>query len=180
MVKVKNLTLEYASQCLSYDPETGIFVWKERPQEHYKTINGWKIFIGKFANKIAGKNNENDYSYIKIDKKVYASHQLAFLFMEGKFPDTEVDHINGIKNDNRWVNLRKSNRYLNNYNTKVKKNSASGIKGVFFNKKANLYFSTIRVYGKRIHLGYFKTKEECAKARKEAELKYHGEYARAS
>ena len=136
--------------------------------------------MSKWANKTAGTTDKDGYCYIKIGKKIYSCHRLAFLMMTGKHPINEIDHIDGDKHNNKWSNLREATRTENNRNTKVKSNSRSGIKGVFFNKRCSLYFSSIRVNGKRFHLGYFKTIEECLGARKAAEVKYHGNFARQS
>ena len=171
----KDVTYEYASQCLAYCPHTGAITRKFRPREHFETEKGWKI-SNKWAGKEAGTKVVGDYRYVKIDGSMYAVHRLAFLLMNGSFPDNEVDHINGNKSDNSWSNLRVCNRIQQNQNIKVKNTSASGIKGVFFNKRANLWFSTIRHNGKRIHLGYFKTKEECAAAYAKAAIDFHGEF----
>jgi hypothetical protein len=89
-----------------------------------------------------------------------------------------VDHINGDGLDNRLCNLRVVTIAQNNMNSRVRNDSQSGIKGAYYDKKADSYYSRIRVDGENIYLGTFKTAEEAAEAYAEASRKYHGEYGR--
>ena len=91
--------------------------------------------------------------------------------------DMFVDHINGNTYDNRKCNLRIVTHQQNMMNTKLRYNN-SGAKGVYHDKKYNNYKAKIKFNKKLIHLGTFDTLEEAIKARKEAEAKYFGEYAR--
>lgn len=88
-----------------------------------------------------------------------------------------TDHINGDKLDNRRENLRICTQHQNTMNNKVSKNNKLGVKGVsltLFGK----YRARIMFNGVEIRLGHYETLEEATKARKQAECKYFGEYAR--
>lgn len=91
--------------------------------------------------------------------------------------DMEVDHINCNKADNRKENLRICHHYQNSKNRKKKSNNTSGIVGVTYDKRRNKWVARIWDNGKKIHLGEFKDIEDAIKTRKEAEIKYYGEYA---
>ena len=82
------LTQERLKELLHYDPETGYFTWKISPNNAVK--------VGSVAG-----TSMNNYIRIIIDHKAYLAHRLAFLYMEGYFPEHEVDHINRIRDDNR-------------------------------------------------------------------------------
>lgn len=71
------------------------------------------------------------YLRVMIFGKSYALHKLAFLYMTGELPPDEVDHINRIKTDNRFSNLRLSDKRGNCGNTGLRKHNTTGYKGVF-------------------------------------------------
>lgn len=87
----------------------------------------------------------------------------------------DVDHINHDTLDNRKVNLRVCEHYRNCENKRVTKNKI-GVTGVGKKKGLNKYHANIMVKKKSIHLGYFYELSDAIKARKDAELKYFGEY----
>ena len=88
----------------------------------------------------------------------------------------DVDHINHNKLDNRKINLRLVDECQNLWNMKTPITNKSGTKGVSFYSARNRWEAGIKVRSKKIHLGKFKNIEDAIKARKEAEIKYHGEY----
>lgn len=88
-----------------------------------------------------------------------------------------VDHINRDRLDNRKCNLRVCTRTENNRNVGKKSTSAGRFKGVFWNKKAKIWYVRIGVNGKSKYIGCFKDDIEAARAYNEAAIKYHGEFA---
>ena len=164
----KNSTLTQArlKELLRYDPETGIFT-------RIKSISP-TARIGDIAGCI---DKSTGYLRIRIDYVLYYSHRLAFLYVEGVWPDVHVDHISGIRDDNRWENLRHADDALNSKNMKMSKNNTTGIVGVCLFKPKNcndlIYFkSRIIVDNAQIYLydgpDFF---EACAR-RKSAEIKH--------
>jgi hypothetical protein len=98
----------------------------------------------------------------------------------GDIPDGHhIDHINGIKLDNRRENLRVVSASVNQANRKrLNRNNRSGMRGVSFSLKAsprNPWKAQIMANRRQIHLGLFATKEEAVAARVAAEIQYYGE-----
>jgi HNH endonuclease/AP2 domain len=162
------LTQKRLKELLHYNPETGIFTWLMKPSPQANRIS---------ADNIAGHINVEGYFVIGIDGKVYKAHRLAWFYMAGVWPN-QIDHINGIRNDNRWCNLRLVKKSQNALNRGENKNNTSGIKGVSWYKKYEKWVAQIGKNKKRINLGYFDTKEEAHAAYCEAAIKYFGEFMR--
>lgn len=145
------ITQSELKEQLNYDSETGIFTRLISNHKKYK--------IGD----IAGYLNKRGYVSIRLNSISYRAHRLAWLYMTGKFPIYDIDHINGIKNDNRLVNLRDIEHFKNCQNLlKPKTNNTTGYLGVSKNK--NGYVSFISVKNKPIYLGSFSSKEEASSA----------------
>ena len=154
------LTQAELKEQLHYNPETGLFT--------RLVANSNSVNIGDIA------NNLDRYGYIQIsiNNKNYKAHRLAFLYIEGELPPEQVDHINHIRNDNRWINLRKVTNQENQKNRTISKNNTSGVVGVVWYKRDKIWKAQIKINGKNKHLGYYAYKSEAAKARKAAEKKY--------
>lgn len=154
------LSVEEVKSLLDYDPLTGLFSWK---------IKYFTLYPGKPA----GSKGVNGYLSVCIKRKNYYLHRLAFYVTYGYMPEI-VDHINCIRSDNRILNLRETDIYGNNQNTKVRKNNKSGVKGVYWHAATKKWAAVITVKRKSIHLGCFATIEQAKKARREAAEKYQG------
>lgn len=112
------------------------------------------------------------YKRIRLDRVVYACHRLAFLYMTGEWPRYGVDHINGNRLDNAWENLRDVPSRVNSQNMrKAVRTNPTGLLGVTTYK--NRYLSRIRVNGKLVYLGQFKTPEEAHQSYVLAKRKMH-------
>jgi len=127
---------------------------------------------------IAGSLRPDGYIQIKVKNKMYLAHRLVWLYLHGKWPDQEIDHKNGIGDDNRPSNLREASREDNLRNRRKPKHNTSGTKGVSFNKAAQKWQAYVRVDKKMVHLGLFDTIEEAAAKRSAASRKHYGEFAR--
>jgi hypothetical protein len=170
-----SITAEYVRSILDYDSETGIFTWKRRPVSHFKNERYMKYWHTRCYGKPVEYKHGDGYLQLSIDGKQYLAHRIVFLIMTGDIPK-EIDHINNIKTDNRWENLRAVNRTQNNWNRYVRKDSSSGIKGVVFHPNSKKWRAQIRLGEKTKHIGLFHTKEEAGEAFADFAKKIQGEY----
>lgn len=154
--------LEIAQETLSYDAETGDFRWT-RPQA---------VWIA--AGDIAGSlHKHTGYRYIGIAGKKHKAHRLAWLMTYGELPPSGVDHINGVRHDNRLVNLRLATYAENQQNRKLDVRNKSGYTGVFWSKELKRWRARICVNRKITNLGVFDTPELAHDAYVVAKAKLH-------
>ncbi len=99
-------------------------------------------------------------------------HRLAWLYMYGEWPVGDIDHINGIRDDNRLINLRSVSRQENLRNRRTGRNNTSGVMGVNWDKSLGKWRSSIGIGGKTKHLGVSHYKWDVICLRKSAEMKY--------
>lgn len=159
------LTHEQLKDNLEYNPDNGIFT---RLITHTHSVK-----IGD----VAGGSNNNGYTQIRVLGKMYQAHRLAWLYMTGDWPDKDLDHINQIRDDNRWPNLRECTKSQNGANAEKNKNNTSGYKGVSWHKPTKKWLAKIRHKNKDFHLGCFKYPHEAAKAYNSKALELFGEFA---
>ena len=128
------------------------------------------------GNKAGCVNHTTGYEMIGIDGRIYRTHRLVFLMLNGYLPK-EIDHINGIKTDNRIENLREVTHSQNCYNIKKRTNNTSGVMNVSWHKPYSKWTVRIRVNGKPKNFGYFDDLELAQLVAIEAKDKYHKEFA---
>jgi len=166
------LTQKLLQEFLNYDPETGIFTWKERGSEYFPTHKDFRAWNGRFPGTTAGSFDWGGYVVIRILSKDYKAHRLAWLYVNGEMPESETDHINGIRDDNRIYNLRMVSHRDNARNRKMPANNSSGCIGVSMLKKSGKWVARISVDGVYAHIGLFDDWFEAVCARKSAENRY--------
>ena len=147
-----------------YEYKDGELYWKK------STNNKVKIGAKAGGNSI----NSDGRKSISIDRKRYLASRVIFLHQNGYLP-TMIDHINGIKTDNRIDNLRSVTSLTNNQNAKIRKDNTSKIKGVSL--KMGKWYVQLRINKIKKSFGYFKDIELAELVAQEARNKYHGEYA---
>ena len=152
------LSQKRLKEVLDYDPGTGNFTWIKSSSNRIK------------AGAEAGSIHPHGYRIIGVHGIRYRAHHLAFLWMAGSLPDDHVDHINRVKHDNRWENLRVIGHAGNQRNRR-------GPKGWFYCKLSKKpYYARIYARGKRIFLGSFSTPQAAEAAYLKAKVRYHKEY----
>lgn len=145
-------------QLFSYDPGTGNFIRKVSVGRH------GRYRVGEIA---GGKCARHGYWHVCVDSVKYSAHRLAWLYMTGRWPADQIDHIDGDRLNNKFNNLREATAAQNSQNEiKPRANNKSGYLGVSPYK--NKWRADIKVNGKTKALGYF----ECP-------LEAHAAYLRA-
>lgn len=152
--------------------------------DRLKELFMYDEYTGQFFRKkvrAGGKNPAGSYTWagylvISVDCRLYRAHRLAWLYVHGKFPDGDIDHINGNKADNRICNLRDVSRSVNMQNLKRShKDSSVGLLGVVLSHhKTKPYRAMLSIRGKRIYSEYFKTPEEAHRAYMEMKSHIYG------
>ncbi len=143
---------------LHYDPDTGFFTWT-------------KSRGNRKAGSRAGHVNGDGYVRIAIKLHYYSAHRLAWLATHGYWPPGDIDHINGVRDDNRIINLRSATRAQNAQNRFKSTRSGLGLKGTGYDVASGRWWAGIKKGWKRLHLGCFDTAEAahatyCAAAQK--------------
>jgi hypothetical protein len=140
-----------------------------------------KVNIQSMARKgdAAGSVGGDGYTRISIDYKRYLLHRLIFLYHYGYLTHgLQIDHIDADKSNNRIDNLREVTGSQNMYNSKIRSNNKSGVKGVYWNEARRKWYPQIKVNGKYVLRGYYDTIEEAKAVIEKARDELHGDFAR--
>ena len=154
------ITQTKLKEILHYEPLTGIWTWLKPVAK-----------IVKKGDKAGSLCKYSKYINIKIQYNTYRAHRLAYLYMTGNIPE-QIDHKDGIRHNNKWLNLKPANFDINAKNKALYKSSTSGITGVRYRKKDKIWVANIGLNKKRMHLGSFKNKQDAINARLAANKKY--------
>jgi hypothetical protein len=138
---VKILTQARLQEIAHYNPETGVFVRKTTGK--------------KLGAIVAG-----GYRVAMIDGERHREHRLAWFYVNGVWPNNQLDHVNRVVDDNRIANLREATNKQNQENTSRRNDNISGVKGVSKATDRKKWRARITHFEKTTHLGYFDTKEE--------------------
>lgn len=143
---LKSLVDEY----LIYNPDTGVFTYK-------------KSNTRRKVGDLVGSLRSDGYYEVTLKNHRYRLHRLAWFIVYGYMPTKQLDHINGIRHDNRLANLREVSASENQQNLKLaSKRNSLGVLGVYFYK--GKYCAQIKLDGKSMYLGRFPTLEEASTA----------------
>ena len=154
--------VDQAFSVISYNPATGFFHWTNPPNKA----------SGIRPGDIAGYVMRNGYRRIGINGESFKAHRLAWLFTYGGWPEGQIDHINGNRDDNRIKNLRDVTHLINAQNRRIaNKNNSNGFLGVSATK--GRFMATICIDSKKKYLGTFGTPEEAHAAYRAAKVANH-------
>lgn len=163
-------TADQVRAAINYDPETGAFTWRDRPE----LTNRWRArYPGTKAGTVV-----RGYTIIRIEKKHFRAARLAWVYMYGEWPNGLVDHINMNRSDDRIANLRLATKAQNSANSPARSTNTSGFKGVTWNKRRSKWQAQICVDYKHVHLGLYDAKEQAAAAYAAAANYHQGEFRR--
>ncbi len=154
------ITQSYLKSILSYDENTGQFIWLNAPSRRTK------------KGSIAGGVKPHGYIIISINANKYLAHILAWIYVNGDYPKEQLDHINHNRADNRIANLREVTLTENARNRGKCARNTSGVLGVIWDKKNNRWHASIGVDAKTVFLGRYVEFSDAVNARKNAEVLY--------
>lgn len=160
-----------------YEPETGHIFWRKRPAWTFATTRSFRAWNTKFAGTEAINADRDGYRIGRVMGVAVSAHRAAFAIITGRWP-TIVDHRNGIRSDNRWINLREATGAQNAVNRGANKIAKSAFKGVTWDKKCGLWRSLARIDGKTHSLGRYTSEQDAARAYDIFAIEHHGEYAK--
>jgi hypothetical protein len=165
-------------ETLSYNSETGTFVWLPKPLHMFPDERAFKSWNTRFAGKPAGGQRKGKhYSTIHIiGHGYYLTHQIVWLFHYGCPLPSMIDHADGDLTNNRLSNLRAATRSENQWNSGPQRNNPLGVKGV--SERKGRYTARIMRHRKKTHIGSFDTLEEAAEAYRKVAVRLHGKFAR--
>lgn len=168
--------LEELRKLIHYEPDTGKLYWKHRDVSMFShtqmPFHHYYLWNKKYANKEIGTVGDSGYIRIGLLGRKYQAHRVMWALHYGEWPKDQIDHINGVKLDNRIVNLRVVTNSENSKNTPMRSNNKSGVNGVYRSKNGKKWISEIKVNRKKIHFGTFENFEDAVAVRKAAEIQY--------
>lgn len=135
----RTLSHERLLEVLDYNPATGDFTWL--------------VDVGDCplaGSKTGQASDSGGYLHVGIDGGCYRNQRLAWFYVNGEWPETHVDHINGNKLDNRIANLRIATRSQNCMNSKRRIDGKSKYRGVSIHKQSGRW--SVKFRGRYIGL----------------------------
>jgi len=169
-----DVTADFLREVLEYDPETGIFRWRHNS----KRAARWNT---RHAGLPAGCPAKRVHGRIQIrlpNGALYWAYRLAWLYMTGRWPSDEIDHINGDPSDDRFSNLREVTHQENSCNRGKSCNNTSGFSGVRYREHHRKWEARISVNRKTVWRAYAASAQEAAALRRAALPLFHGRFAR--
>lgn len=172
-------TPELLRQLLRYEPETGKLFWLPRPVESFHASgqhsaeHSWKLWNSKNAEKQAfTAKTPHGYHIGAVNGRLFIAHRVIWAMLYGKWPDGEIDHLNGSRADNRPENLRDVDSAGNSRNMKKSRRNVSGVNGVSFDRANQKWRACIRVDYRTMCLGRYALLEDARDARLRADADY--------
>lgn len=153
--------LAIARESLRQDPDTGYLYWVK---------SGRRAVAGQRA----GTVGTHGYRQVYLGSRNHREHRICWLLAYGEWPEAEIDHINGVKDDNRLSNLRSVSRAQNLQNiTEASSRSKSGLRGVYLDPRRGRWRAEIRAHGVVRYLGSFDSKIDASAAYMRAKSELH-------
>lgn len=171
---------EVVRQYLSYNPTTGFVTKNKLTREFFKTDRGYGTHLTRDAGKVVGSKNAGGYLFASVAGTVYPLHRLIWVLMEGDIPEGMfVDHRNGIRDDNRWENIKELVTWNQNQrNAAIRSDNRIGYKGVRLLPSGRFWARTNNPEGKQFSLGTYDTAEDAHAAVMKYNVETYGKYAR--
>jgi hypothetical protein len=177
----KQIPISELQRLLQYDPLLGSLTWLSRSVDMFAKANIARTWNTRFAGKLAFTAIvHTGYCVGGIHGSSFLAHRVAWALHYGEWPTDQIDHINGIRNDNRIVNLRAATNAENGKNQKLRNTSQTGQSGVCWHKLSGKWQARINVNGVTTHVGLFNTIDDAIAARIAAEQlhDYHANHGK--
>ena len=149
---MKGRDFDIIRERLQYDPETGSIIWLIATNNSTKVGSeaGWKTIQG--------------YRRLRINTVLYQAHRIAWFLYYGSMPSDQIDHINGVRGDNRITNLRVVTNRENGQNMSIHREGR--LPGTYKIKKCRTkpWVARAKINGKNIHIGCYPTEIEAYNA----------------
>lgn len=130
------------------------------------------------AGGIVGTTDSYGYRITHIGGKRQKVHRIVWAIVHGRWPEHEIDHINGVRDDNRPENLRECERLQNGKNLGVRRDSSSRVRGVFWDQANRKWRVRVRVDGKYVYGGRHECVRDAAIEVRALQKQHFGEFAR--
>lgn len=184
--KALELNAENVRDLFRYEPDSGKLFWKKRDAKYFKdgghtAEHKAAAWNAKFAGLEITYRDRNGYIRLALLGSSVAAHRVIWLLVNGRWPDGFIDHVNGVKSDNRLCNLRDVTHQDNMRNQRRRKDNLTGTMGVCWHKQNGKWWARITVNGRDRSLGLFDNLEAAIAARKAAEVEFgfHENHGRA-
>ena len=155
---------DFLRECFDYNPDTGTLSWRARPRAHFSTESKWKRHRACDVGRSAGTSNLHGYLVVRLTRegvaRIYPVHRLIWALVHGGVA-LVVDHINGVRSDNRLQNLQEISQ---SENVRKKAHVRAGLRGAHYEKARDKWRSQIRIGGRQILLGRFESEREAHEA----------------
>ena len=172
----KHISIYELQDLLNYDPVLGVLTWRDRRSSDFPDDRSYKSWSTRFSGARAGTVKKDGYRAICLKAKnkiiTIREHTVAFAIHHDRWPEGQIDHINGVRHDNRIDNIRDVSAQTNGKNRKIGRNNKTKVMGVSWNKDKEQWRSCIRHDGNLIYLGDFDQFTDAVSARLRAETKY--------
>jgi hypothetical protein len=149
-------------ELFDYDPQTGTLRHGLRRPPRFR------------RGEIATRKDSHGYLNVSVRGQSHKAHRIVWFLERGEWPQDELDHINGKRDDNRIGNLRAATHLENSQNRTAQANNKSGFLGVSWKASRGKWRAQITADGKKHMLGYFDTAEDASRAYLEAKERLHG------
>lgn len=185
MTEIERKALALLNECqlrelLDYDPASGALTWRRRGPCWFKSQRDCQAWNTRYAGKPANHIHKLGYVVVRLFGRAYKGHRVAYAIHHGRWPTLQIDHINGVKTDNRIANLREVDNQTNAKNTKTHRHNTSGVSGVYWHKRDRKWIARIGATKAGSFIGAYKEFDAAVAARKHAEtiLGYHPNHGR--
>lgn len=175
------LCADFWAERVTYNAETGVMTWRNRPRSHFRSDKCWNHFNNVYANRSVGRET---HGYLRFglthEGKMhnFYVHRIAYLISTGEMPEF-VDHIDGNGLNNQLSNLRRATFQENLRNVPARKHNKLGVKGVRLNRHGR-YVARMTIDRKSVQIGVFRTLEAARAAYNAAANAVHGQFAHQS